>query len=103
MSEAPRPTQRLDKWLWHARLCKTRGLAAEIVAGGKVRVNGRPVRKPATAVGAGDTLTVVLAGRVRVLRVTGLPERRGPAPEAQAHYTDLDADPGASIKSDSSA
>ncbi len=46
---------------------------------------------------------MVLAGRVRVLRVTGLPERRGPAPEAQAHYTDLDAETGASIKSDSSA
>jgi ribosome-associated heat shock protein Hsp15 len=88
--EAPRPTQRLDKWLWQARFFKTRSLAAREIAAGHCRVNGARVTKPAAAVGAGDVLTFVQARRVRVVRVTGLPERRGPAPEAQAHYDDLD-------------
>ena len=90
MTEAPaRPTQRLDKWLWQARFFKTRGLAAKQVASGQCRVNGTRVTKPAAAVGAGDVLTFAQGRRVRVVRVTGLPERRGPAPEAQGHYEDL--------------
>ena len=51
-----------------------------------MRVNGRPVRKVSSAVGPGDVLTLVLGDRVRVVRVLGLPLRRGPAPEAQALY-----------------
>ena len=57
-----------------------------MVERGKVRVNARIVKKPAAAVGPGDVLTVVQGDRVRVVRVTGLPERRGPAAEAQAMY-----------------
>ena len=53
---------------------------------GKVRVNARIVKKPAAPVGPGDVLTVVQGDLVRVVRVTGLPERRGPASEAQALY-----------------
>jgi ribosome-associated heat shock protein Hsp15 len=88
--EAPRPTQRLDKWLWQARFFKTRSLAARQVSAGHCRINGARVTKPAVAVGVGDVLTFVQARRVRVVRVAGLPDRRGPAPEAQAHYEDLD-------------
>lgn len=72
---------------------KSRSLAAELVAGGHLRVNGNPVSKPAHSVGAGDVLTLPLGGRVRVIRVLALGIRRGPAPEAQALFADLDAAP----------
>ena len=88
----PRPNLRLDKWLWQARFYKTRTLAAEMVARGKVRVNARIVKKPAHAIGPGDTLTLVQGRDIRVVRVTGIPERRGPADEARACYDDLAAD-----------
>ena len=88
---AGRPTQRLDKWLWQARFFRTRTLAAQTVAEGRVRVNAQRVSKPATAVAAGDTLTFVQGGRVRLIRVRDLGTRRGPAVEAQALYVDLDA------------
>ena len=81
---------RLDKWLWMARFFKTRALATRIVGEGKVRVNGTPVSKPARAVAPGDVLTFAKGRDVRVIRITGLPTRRGPAPEAQALYDDLD-------------
>jgi ribosome-associated heat shock protein Hsp15 len=83
------PRLRIDKWLWHARFFKTRSLAAKVVSGG-LRVNGQPVAKPAFAVGPGDVLTFSQARDVRVIRVVALGERRGPAPEAQALYEDLD-------------
>jgi ribosome-associated heat shock protein Hsp15 len=59
------------------------------VAEGQVRVNGDRVVKPAAAVGPGDVLTFAQGGRVRVVRILGLANRRGPAPEAQALYEDL--------------
>jgi len=90
VSDAPRETLRLDRWLCYARLYKTRGLAAQMVERGKVRVNGVKVSRPSRGVGSGDVLTVVQGQRVRVLRILGLPERRGPATEARAFYDDLD-------------
>jgi ribosome-associated heat shock protein Hsp15 len=57
-----------------------------MIEGGKVRVNARVVSKPSAAVGPGDVLTVVHGERVRVVRILGLPGRRGPATEAQAMY-----------------
>ena len=84
-----RPTQRLDKWLWHARFYKTRTLAAEMVSRGKVRVNARIVKKPAATVGPGDILTLAQSREIRVIRILGVPERRGPATEAQANYEDV--------------
>jgi len=86
--------QRLDKWLWFARLAKTRTLAAKLVAAGFVRVNGQRVDQAAKAVAVGDVLTVALARTTRVLRIEALGDRRGPAPEAQALYTDLGRDDG---------
>jgi len=88
-----RPVLRLDKWLWQARVVKSRSLAVELVSGGHLRVNGQPVSKPAHSVGAGDVLTIPLGGRVRLIRVLDLGQRRGPAVEAQALYVDLDAAP----------
>lgn len=85
----PRPTIRLDKWLWQARFFKSRSLAAGVVTGGKVRVDGQPVSKPARAVGPGHVLTFVQATETRVVRIVACGERRGPAPEAQTLYEDL--------------
>jgi ribosome-associated heat shock protein Hsp15 len=82
---------RLDKWLWQARIFRSRSEAAEAVTAGAVRLDGRPVAKPGRSVAPGATLTLVRAGRVRVLRILALPTRRGPAAEAAALYLDLDA------------
>ncbi len=82
-------TQRLDKWLWFARLARTRTLAARLVEGGKVRVNREKVLKPAHIVKPGDVITAALGGRVRVARITDAGLRRGPAEEARALYEDL--------------
>lgn len=82
---------RLDKWLCHARIFKTRGLAAARIEAGGIRVNGQPCRKPGRAVRPGDRLTVSAYGDVRALTVLALGERRGPPAEAQALYRDDNA------------
>lgn len=87
----PPPSLRLDKWLWQARFCKTRSLAARLVADGKVRVNSQRVTKPATAIRIGDGIVLVLGGQIRAVRVAALGSRRGPATEARGLYLDLDA------------
>jgi ribosome-associated heat shock protein Hsp15 len=88
---APEPDAiRLDKWLWQARFCKSRGLAARLIGEGAVRVNAVRVTKPATSVRVGDGLSFALAGRVRAVRILALGSRRGPAPEARTLYADLD-------------
>jgi ribosome-associated heat shock protein Hsp15 len=81
--------QRLDKWLWHARVVKTRTLAQKLVAAGKVRINREKVLAPSAALKAGDVLTIGLRQRVRVMRVVGFSERRGSATQAGALYEDL--------------
>lgn len=86
-----RPTLRVDKWLWQARFFKSRALAAELAESGHLRINGQPTRKPGHAVAAGDVLTFAQGNRIRVVRVTALGYRRGPAGEAQTLYDDLDA------------
>lgn len=82
-------TQRVDKWLWFTRVVKTRGLAARTVQAGKIRVNKVKVAKPSYVVRVGDVITVSVARRVRVLRVTAIGWRRGPASEAKQLYEDL--------------
>lgn len=93
MTAPLRETIRLDKWLWQARFFKSRGIAAERVVSGKVRINGQPVGKPSRTVGAGDVLTFAQGRWVRVVRVVACGERRGPAPEAQTLYEDLSGPP----------
>ncbi|MDB4052898.1 RNA-binding S4 domain-containing protein [Octadecabacter sp.] len=88
MSDAP-DSIRIDKWLWHARFFKSRGLAADLVKSGRLRVEGTPVSKPSRAIAAGVVLTFPKEDEVRVVKVLGLGVRRGPAPEAQALYEDL--------------
>jgi ribosome-associated heat shock protein Hsp15 len=82
-------SQRLDKWLWFARVVKSRSLAARLVAGGHVRLNGKRIEVPARAIGPGDVLTIALERQVRVLKVLGSGERRGPFAQAQLLYEDL--------------
>ncbi len=79
-------TLRIDKWLWHARFCRTRTIAQMRATKGHIRLNGRRVGKPGARIRAGDILTLVSAGKVVVLRVLALGERRGPAAEAQTLY-----------------
>jgi ribosome-associated heat shock protein Hsp15 len=88
---APTPRLRLDKWLFAARFFKSRELAHALVLEGHLRLNGVPCVKPAHAVAVGDVLTFVQGGRVRLVRINALSQRRGAAPIAQALYTDLDA------------
>lgn len=77
---------RLDKWLFHARLFKSRGLAASRVEAGGIRLNNQPCRKPGRVVRPGDRLVVSAYGRVRIFEIVALGTRRGPASEAQALY-----------------
>ena len=77
---------RIDKWLWHARFCKTRSIAPETALEGHIRINGHRVEKPSAAVRIGDIMTLPAGGQVISLRVTGLGARRGPAAEARALY-----------------
>jgi ribosome-associated heat shock protein Hsp15 len=83
--------QRLDKWLWHARVVKARTSAASLVERGHVRINGVRETSPGHAVKAGDVLTVSLDRGVRLMKVTGFAERRGDASAARALYEDLQA------------
>ena len=83
-------SRRLDKWLWYARFFKSRSLATKFCASGKLRLNEKVVRKAHHGVHVGDVLTFPKAHHIRVVRVVDLGTRRGPAPEAQALYDDLD-------------
>ena len=80
---------RLDKWLWYARILKTRTLAATCVKSGKVRVNHEKISSPSRNVTPGDVLTIALERQIKVLKISSLATRRGPAPEAQQLYEDL--------------
>jgi ribosome-associated heat shock protein Hsp15 len=82
--------QRVDRWLWHARLVRTRAAAAALAEAGFVRVNGMRIDAPGRMIRAGDVITVALDRGVRVLKVTGFAERRGAAGNAVALYQDLD-------------
>ncbi len=82
-------SQRLDKWLWCARLAKTRTQAAALVSGGKIRVNRIKTDKPAHAVKVGDVITASLGPKVRVLAVKAVGDRRGSADVARLLFDDL--------------
>ena len=85
--------QRLDKWLWHARVVKARTSAAALVASGHVRINGSRETAPGHALKLGDVVTIGLDRSVRVLKVIAFAERRGDAIAARVLYEDLQARP----------
>ena len=81
--------QRLDKFLWHARVVKARTSAAALVESGHVRVNGVREQSPGHMVKLGDVITIALDRGVRLMKVTGFSERRGDATAARGLYEDL--------------
>jgi ribosome-associated heat shock protein Hsp15 len=87
--------QRIDKWLWHARVVRTRSAAAALVEAGLVRINSGRTNAPSRPVRAGDVVTVALDRSVRVLRVAGYTDRRGSAALARSLYEDLSPAPAA--------
>lgn len=81
--------QRIDKWLFFARVIKSRSLAAKFVLGGNVRINGRKSDQASDAVRTGDVLTIARGDRILVYRVLAEGTRRGPAEEARTLYEDM--------------
>ncbi len=91
MSEAPpepAQSQRIDKWLWHARFARTRGAAQQLARSGHIRLNRDKVRDAARPVRAGDVLTMSLRRGVRIIRVVGIAERRESYALARLLYED---------------
>jgi ribosome-associated heat shock protein Hsp15 len=88
--------QRIDKWLHHARVVRTRTSAATLVDEGQVRLNGERVGANSQPVKLGDVLTIALDRSVRVMKVNGFAERRGDAAAASVLFEDLTPKPDAS-------
>lgn len=98
MSAAPRgpgpvARQRIDKWLWHARVVRTRTTAQGLARSGHVRLNGERVTDASATVRQNDVLTIALPERALVLVVRGFAERRGSATEASLLYDDQSPPP----------
>jgi ribosomal 50S subunit-recycling heat shock protein len=85
--------QRIDKWLWYARLARTRTLAQKLAVSGRVRVNRERNDSASRPVKPGDILTIAIGGGVRVLHVLGSGQRRGTPADAHLLYEELS--PGA--------
>jgi len=86
----PEETMRLDRFLWFARIAKSRSAAQAIAEAGMLRLDGRRIERSAAPVRVGCILAFPLHGKVRVLRVEALPKRRGPPAEAALLYTSLE-------------
>ena len=80
---------RIDRFLFMVRLIKSRTQAQELLAQGRTRIDGRRVEKPSDEVRVGSVVALPLRGQVRIIRVLGLPTRRGPAPEARGCYEEI--------------
>ncbi|MGA0600248.1 RNA-binding S4 domain-containing protein [Caulobacter sp. KR2-114] len=85
---------RIDVWLWRARFCKTRSLAAKLADEGRVRLTRSGaesrIEKASRTVKPGDELVFALGGRLTAVRIEALGERRGPPAEARTLYAPLD-------------
>ncbi len=81
---------RLDRFLWLARLSASRSFAQSLATSGHLRIDGRPIGKPATLVRVGQVLAFAThRGDIRVVRIETIPVRRGPSAEARACYRDM--------------
>ncbi|HMN38493.1 MAG TPA: RNA-binding S4 domain-containing protein [Hyphomicrobium sp.] len=87
--EGTTPSLRIDQWLWFARIAKSRTLAQALIERGKVRINRVRIDKSSQQVKPGDVITIALGPKVRVLQVSALGNRRGPATEAAQLYAEL--------------
>jgi ribosome-associated heat shock protein Hsp15 len=83
---------RLDRYLFFIRLVKSRTLAQGLIEAGHVRLDGKRVAKTSEEVRTGQVIAMPLHGTVRVIRIIGLPTRRGPAAEARLHYEEIEAE-----------
>jgi len=90
----PNNRQRIDKWLWHARMVRTRSDAAALTQAGHVRLNGRRVTAASHKVVIGDVVTLALDRSVRLVRVEAVCEKRGPAAAARALYRNVETGAG---------
>jgi ribosome-associated heat shock protein Hsp15 len=94
LSEGGETSCRVDVWLWRARFFKTRSMAAKYVEAGRVHMTRGAVEsrldKPSRIIRPGDGLVFALGGRLIAVRVEGLGDRRGPAPEARGLYSALE-------------
>ena len=81
-------SQRIDKWLWHARFARTRTAAQQLAVSGHVRVNRRRVSAASRTVRPGDVLTLVIGRTVRVITILAIADRRGSAQVAKSLYED---------------
>jgi ribosome-associated heat shock protein Hsp15 len=86
-------TLRLDKFLWFARIVKTRALAQHLAEEGRIRIAGRLIDRAHAPVRVGDVLSFAQRGSVRVLKVEALPARRGPPAEARTLYSEVPEGP----------
>jgi ribosome-associated heat shock protein Hsp15 len=93
-------TLRLDKFLWFARIVKTRALAQALAEQGRIRIGGRVVDRAHAPIRVGDVLSFAQRGKVRVMRVEALPRRRGPAAEARTLYVELGEAAGGALTSE---
>ncbi len=98
--DASQARQRIDKWLWHARVVRTRSAAAALAASGHIRINGNRIDTASRPVRPGDVLTIALDRRVRVLKVLSFAQRRGAAAVTRDLYEDLGAEPAAAKETD---
>jgi ribosome-associated heat shock protein Hsp15 len=94
-----RDWQRLDKWLWCARVMRARADCARLVVDGRLRINRQPTDKPHARLRVGDVITLPLRDEVRVLEVLALAPRRGPAEEARRLYREILPDASAAAVS----
>ena len=85
---------RLDKFLWFARIVKTRSAGQTFAEDGRIRIHGRVVDRAHAQVRVGDVLSFAHRGQVRVLKVEALPVRRGPPAEARLLYCELTSEGG---------
>jgi ribosome-associated heat shock protein Hsp15 len=83
---------RIDRFLFFIRLLKSRTLAQALVETGHVRVDGKRIEKSSEDVRVGSVIALPLHGKVRILKVLSLPDRRGPASEARSCYEELGID-----------
>ncbi|WP_331461932.1 RNA-binding S4 domain-containing protein [Roseibium limicola] len=84
---------RIDKWLWYARVTKSRSLAQKLASGGSVRLNGDKISSASKAVKVGDVLTITKERQILILKVKAMATRRGSYPEACLLYEDLSPPP----------
>lgn len=81
--------QRVDKWIWHARVVKTRTLAQKLVASGKVRIDKNKSLDPSRKISVGNILTITLPNEIKIYEVLGFSDKRGPYTQARQLYEDL--------------